>query len=125
MPWEPEPAPPEDKPVSGAKPPPKQYKETSSSGGLMTCPVCSSKLDNSDMVKTQAFPPLTPDDNNRLMHIFGCYYCMDGRRDRWCPVCGKALSLKDFLIARMFERSLRRSHVHVLGCTLCRPLKTM
>jgi len=123
--------PPVDKPASGGAPgpavktPPKPYKGTSSSGGLMICPVCSSQMDSSDMVKTKAFPPMTPYDKHRNMHILGCYYCMDGRRDRFCPVCRKALSVDDYLIARMFDRTNGHSHVHVLGCTQCRPLKTM
>jgi len=112
-------------PGSGAKPPMKKYKGTEDSGGLMICPLCLFKMENTEMIKTTAFPPMTPDAKDRLMHIHGCVYCMDGKRERICPVCGKALSVKDFLVARIFDRSIRRSHVHVLGCTLCRPLKTM
>jgi hypothetical protein len=111
------------KPDSGAKPP--KYKGTSDSGGLMICPLCLFKMDNSEMIKTTAFPPMTPDSKDRLMHIHGCVYCMDGKRERICPVCGKSIGVNDFLVARIFDRSIRRSHVHVLGCTQCRPLKTM
>jgi hypothetical protein len=102
-----------------------KYKGTENSGGLMICPICLFKMESGEMVKTKAFPPLTPDSKDRLMHIQGCVYCMDGKRERICPVCGKTISVKDFLIARIFDRSIRRSHVHVLGCTQCRPLKTM
>jgi len=109
---------------NGAKPPVKSNKKENS-GGLMICPVCSSQMDRSDMVKTIAFPPITPNSKERLMHILGCYYCMDGRRERLCPVCGKTIGLDDFLIARVFARTNGHSHVHVVGCTLCRPLKTM
>jgi hypothetical protein len=112
-------------PASGAKPPLKKYKGTEDSGGLMICPLCLFRMDNSEMIKTTAFPPMTPDSKDRLMHIHGCVYCKDGKRERICPVCGKAISVKDFLVARIFDRSVRRSHVHVLGCTQCRPLKTM
>jgi hypothetical protein len=112
-------------PVSGAKPPMKKYKGTEDSGGLMICPLCLFKMESSEMIKTTAFPPATPDSKDRLMHIHGCVYCMDGKRERICPVCGKPLGVKDFLVARIFDRSVRRSHVHVLGCTICRPLKTM
>ena len=112
-------------PDSGAKPPMKKYKGTEDSGGLMICPLCLFKMDNSEMIKTTAFPPMTPDAKDRLMHIHGCVYCIDGKRERICPVCGKAIGVKDFLVARIFDRSIRRSHVHVLGCTQCRPLKTM
>jgi hypothetical protein len=112
-------------PDSGAKPPLKKYKGSENSGGLMICPICLFRMENSEMIKTTAFPPLTPDGKDRLMHIHGCVYCMDGKRERICPVCGKTISVNDFLVARIFDRSIRRSHVHVLGCTQCRPLKTM
>jgi hypothetical protein len=110
---------------SGAKAPLKKYKGTEDSGGLMICPICLFKMDNSEMIKTTAFPPMSKDSKDRLMHIHGCVYCMGGKRERICPVCGKTISIKDFLVARIFDRSVRRSHVHVLGCTQCRPLKTM
>jgi hypothetical protein len=100
------------------------YKGTSSSGGLMICPICLFRMENGDMIKTRAFPPM-PGEKDRLMHIHGCVYCMDGKRERLCPVCGKKISVNDFLVARIFDRAQRRSHVHVLGCTQCRPLKTM
>jgi len=112
-------------PGSEAKPPLKKYKGKEDSGGLMTCPLCLFKMDSTEMIKTTAFPPLTKDSKDRLMHIHGCVYCMGGKRERICPVCGKIISVKDFLVARIFDRSIRRSHVHVLGCTQCRPLKTM
>jgi hypothetical protein len=116
---------PDNTPNSGATPQPKPlYKGTESSGGLMICPLCLFRMDNSEMIKTRAFPPM-PGEKDRLMHIHGCVYCLDGKRERLCPVCGKTLSVSDFLVARIFDRSMRRSHVHVLGCTQCRPLKTM
>ena len=110
---------------SDANPPMKKYKGTEDSGGLMICPLCLFKMENSEMIKTTAFPPMIKGAKNRLMHIHGCVYCIDGKRERICPVCGKAIGVKDFLVARIFDRSIRRSHVHVLGCTQCRPLKTM
>jgi hypothetical protein len=114
---------------SGAAPsdtpkPKPLYKGTASSDGLMICPICLFRMDNGEMIKSRAFPPMSG-EKDRLMHIHGCVYCMDGKRERLCPVCGKTISVKDFLVARMFDRSHRRSHVHVLGCTQCRPLKTM
>jgi hypothetical protein len=110
---------------SGAKPRLNPYKGTANPGGLMICPICLFRMDNGEMIKTTAFPSMTAWDKDRLMHIHGCVYCMDGKRERLCPVCGKTLSLSDFLVARIFDRPHKRSHVHVLGCTQCRPLKTM
>jgi hypothetical protein len=122
--------PPDGTSSSGAAPVWKPNKSTASTGGassdgLMICPICLFRMDEGDRVKTTAFPYLTKYDKSRLMHIHGCVYCMDGKRERLCPVCGKTISVNDFLIARMFDRPGRRSHVHVLGCPQCRPLKTM
>jgi hypothetical protein len=60
-----------------------------------------------------------PDD--ALTHIFGCPYCYPANEEhpRYCPVCERKLGPDDYVIARMFTRA-PRSHVHVLGCTLCR-----
>ncbi|MDR2020767.1 MAG: DUF3185 family protein [Treponema sp.] len=86
-------------------------------GAPRTCPVCSARLERGERVKSSAFPAMGKAD--RLMHITGCPYCLEGERPRTCPVCGTSLKPKEFLIARMFEKP-GRSHVHVLGCSRCR-----
>ncbi|MDR3166847.1 MAG: hypothetical protein LBT93_02800 [Treponema sp.] len=86
-------------------------------GSPQTCPVCSARLEKGESVKSTAFPSFTGKD--RMMYIRGCLYCLDGGRDRCCPVCGTLLHHDEILIARMFERP-GRSHVHVLGCSRCR-----
>lgn len=88
-------------------------------GAPRTCPVCSARLLNGERVKSSAFPSLGGTD--RIMHIFGCPYCttLNFPRERSCPVCGKRLPLNAHLIARLFEKP-GRSHVHVLGCSICR-----
>jgi hypothetical protein len=90
-----------------------------SPGDPQVCPVCSARLDRGYLVKSLAFPSLTG-GKDRLMHIRGCIYCMNGSRPRVCPVCGACLGEGDILVARMFERPHRRSHVHVLGCSRCK-----
>jgi hypothetical protein len=90
-------------------------------GAPRTCPVCSIKLLNGERVKSSAYPAMGKTD--RLMNIFGCPYCLEGQRRRVCPVCGKTLTPEEFLIARLFDKP-GRSHVHVLGCTLCRGVKS-
>ncbi|MCL1814688.1 MAG: hypothetical protein FWG27_02545 [Treponema sp.] len=82
-----------------------------------TCPVCSAKLERGERVKSAAFPSMGGAD--RLMHISGCVYCLQGDRRRVCPVCGAVLREGEFLVARLFEKP-GRSHVHVLGCTVCK-----
>ena len=95
---------------------------TSFPGEPQTCPVCSAKLYEGELVKSLAFPSLNG-GKDRFMHIRGCVYCLRGNRDRVCPVCGLVLKDSEILISRLFERPGRRSHVHVLGCTRCKGLR--
>ena len=97
---------------------PKPSSERSP-GDPQTCPVCSAKLDNTDLVSSLAFPSLNG-GKDRFMHIKGCMYCLVGDRQRVCPVCLVYLQGDDILISRLFERLGRKPHVHVLGCTSCR-----
>ena len=88
-------------------------------GDPQTCPVCSAKLEDGELVKSSAFPSMNG-GKDRFMHIKGCIYCLHGDRDRVCPVCGRVLRDNEILICRLFERFGRRSHVHVLGCSRCK-----
>ena len=92
-------------------------------GDPQTCPVCSAKLEEGELVSSLAFPSLNG-GKDRFMHIRGCIYCLHGDRDRVCPVCGKVLKEDEILISRLFERPGRRSHVHVLGCTRCKGFRS-
>ena len=84
-----------------------------------TCPVCSAKLSKSELVSSEAFPSANG-AKDRLMHIRGCVYCLNGERERVCPVCGTVLASNEILIARLFERVGRRTHIHVIGCSRCK-----
>ncbi|MDR0602590.1 MAG: hypothetical protein LBG42_09450 [Treponema sp.] len=96
----------------------KRPKGEALPGSPQTCPVCSARLDDGELVKSSAFPSFNGKD--RLMHLRGCVYCLEGGRPRICPVCGARLKNDEILIARIFERPRRRSHVHVLGCSRCK-----
>lgn len=102
------------------KPIHKKFAPTSEGkpGDPRTCPVCSARLMNGERVRSSAFPTINGSD--RLMHIYGCIYCLSGERKRICPVCGRILSTEDVLVARLFDKP-QRSHVHVLGCSKCKP----
>ena len=100
----------------------KQKQE--SSNDFQACPICSSKLKKGDLVKTLAFPSITG-GKDRLMHVRGCAYCINGGLERHCPVCGAFLGLEDILVARIFERPNRRAHVHITGCNKCRRVGTI
>jgi hypothetical protein len=86
-------------------------------GDARVCPVCAAKLMPGERVQSSAFPGLP--GQGRMMHIFGCVYCLNGGRERKCPVCGDVIDVEEILVARMFEQP-GRSHVHVLGCSHCR-----
>ena len=101
------------------KPQPLKPKGEGIPGAPQTCPVCSAKLDDGELISSSAFPSLNG-GKDRFMHIRGCLYCLRGERERVCPVCGAILELSDILISRLYERPGRRSHVHVIGCTKCK-----
>ena len=92
---------------------------TAAPGDPQVCPICSSRLNRGDLVKTLAFPSITG-GRDRLIHIRGCVYCLEGNMRRSCPVCGSYLRDDEILVGRMFQRSHRRSHVHILGCSRCK-----
>jgi len=87
-------------------------------GDPQVCPICSIKLTKGDLVKSFAFPSAGGKD--RLMYIRGCFSCLENNIPRRCPICKKSMGLDDYLISRMFERSNRKNHVHILGCNHCR-----
>jgi len=83
------------------------------------CPVCTTVLDIGEQLKSALFPG----EGDRVCHIFGCPHChpyMEQGIRRICPVCKKPVSADGYLVARLFERSNRTKHVHILGCTTCR-----
>ena len=88
-------------------------------GDPQTCPVCSAKLKEGQLVRSAAFPA-AKGSSDRLMHIRGCTHCITGKRDRVCPVCQTSLALEEHLISRLFERAIKRSHVHIIGCSRCK-----
>ena len=98
----------------------KNRPQRGSPGDPQVCPVCSTILHKDYLVKTHVFPSLNG-GKDRFMHIKGCIFCIDGDIPRLCPVCGEHLKPGDILLARMFERP-RRNHVHVIGCSICKPV---
>jgi hypothetical protein len=89
-------------------------------GNPKVCPVCSITLLKGELIRTVAFPPASADSIDRIMHIKGCDSCLENGLHRKCPICKAILTVDDFLVARKFERPFKKSHVHVLGCNLCR-----
>ncbi|MDR2047968.1 MAG: hypothetical protein LBP69_00790 [Treponema sp.] len=97
----------------------RKPKEEGFPGAPRTCPVCCAKLENGERVKSAAFPSFNGAE--RLMHISGCVYCIEGDRRRICPVCNAVLRSDEYLVARFYEKKKpQRAHVHVLGCSRCK-----
>ena len=99
----------------------KKEKLKEKPGDPQICPLCSMKMLNGENLKTTAFPAKQK-STDRLIHIKGCSGCLERNLPRMCPVCRTKLSVEDFLVARMFERSFQKNHVHVLGCNKCRKI---
>jgi hypothetical protein len=97
----------------------KKPRRSGKPGDSHVCPVCSTVLSSGQLVSSHAFPSLNG-GKDRIMHIRGCYYCLEENVPRYCPVCGRSLQTNEFLVARMFKRTFFRHHVHVLGCSRCR-----
>jgi hypothetical protein len=97
----------------------KKKNSKTANGKAQICPLCSYKVLKGEQVKTVVFPP-KPGSKDCIMHIKGCYSCLEDDKPRKCPVCKTALSREDFLVARMFVRSFQKNHIHVLGCNKCR-----
>jgi hypothetical protein len=88
-------------------------------GRSRACPVCSAKLEKGERVKSAVFPSFSGEE--RLMHISGCIYCIEGGRRRTCPVCDAVLRDDEYLVAKLYEKKKpQRAHVHILGCSRCR-----
>jgi len=98
----------------------KQKKFKGNPGEAKVCPVCTMLMLKGDLLKTVVFPPKRPEDLDRIMHIKGCFSCLNNNVPRRCPICKAKLTVKDFLVARMFKRKTGKDHVHVLGCNRCR-----
>jgi len=88
------------------------------------CPMCGKKLNRGERVHSVIYSQ----GEDKLMNIFGCPWCYgshpagsrEPRRERHCPSCGVTLKEGSFAVARVFERPGRKTHIHVLGCPVCR-----
>ncbi len=83
------------------------------------CPVCGSLIRDGDRVKTMAYSL----GKEKLILVRGCPSCYPPGRGikRICPVCKNELKVKDYLIGKMWEKEENRLHLHILGCSICKP----
>ncbi len=110
------------------KAPPGSVGDIKEKGETETpCPLCQKFLHRGERVHSQVYSR----GEDRLMNIYGCPWCYKDHpagahtplRERRCPSCGTLLKEGSFAVARVFERPGRKTHVHVLGCPVCRNRK--
>lgn len=84
------------------------------------CPLCSSNLYVGENLISKVYRPMNVPD--QLMIVMGCPHCYpkcEPGVKRICPVCHKAVGVDQSLTARLFNKSLGKKHVHVIGCSNC------
>jgi len=89
------------------------------------CPLCEKMLPRGVKVRSLLFPGKEFD----LMRIHGCPYCWadydkkNPRKDlrrRLCPYCGNEVPKDGYVMARVYRKPHRKTHVTVYGCTGCK-----
>lgn len=95
------------------------------SGGS-DCPLCGEHLPRGTRVHSVLFPGKEFD----LMRIYGCRHCWSGHasaspshriHSRRCPYCGEEIPENGYVMAQVYRKPYRKTHVHVYGCTVCKP----
>lgn len=84
------------------------------------CPVCSSSLFIGENLISKVYRPMKVPD--QLMTIQGCPHCFprcEPGVKRLCPVCHKEVEQTEYLTARLFNKSVGKKHVHIIGCSNC------
>lgn len=84
------------------------------------CPVCNSSLYVGENLISKVFRPMKVPD--QLMVISGCPHCFprcEPGVKRTCPVCHKEVGPDENLTARLFNKSVGKKHVHIIGCSKC------
>ena len=84
------------------------------------CPVCDSELYKGENLVSKVYRPMKVSD--QLMTVNGCPHCYPKcppALKRMCPVCHKELRIDEALTARLFNKTVGKKHVHILGCSHC------
>ena len=98
----------------------QEKKEREKNMMPVKCPVCSSQLFVGEQLISKVYRPMKVPD--QLMTISGCPHCYPGCEPgvkRICPVCHKSLRADQNLTARLFNKSVGKKHVHIIGCSNC------
>ena len=100
----------------------KKQKSAKNSKNLqpVKCPLCDTSLFVGENLISKVYRPMNVPD--QLMIIMGCPHCFpktEPSLKRICPVCHKEVAQNQSLTARLFNKSLGKKHVHVVGCSNC------
>lgn len=100
----------------------KNHKKIQNSRSLqpVKCPLCDTSLFVGENLISKVYRPMNVPD--QLMVIMGCPHCFPKKESglkRICPVCHKEVAQNQSLTARLFNKSLGKKHVHVVGCSNC------
>lgn len=84
------------------------------------CPLCNSELFVGENLISKVYRPMNVPD--QLMIILGCPHCYpksEPNLTRTCPVCHEKVAQNQSLTARLFNKSIGKKHVHIIGCSNC------
>lgn len=106
--------------VGSTKYPSRTSDPISGSLGL-PCPLCGTHLAKGQRVHSVQYESKLPEKD---MEIWGCPHCYTTSKAlRRCPVCHDPVPQGEAIMARVFQRPGKRTHVHVLGCSSCRKVR--
>ncbi|MCR4734497.1 MAG: hypothetical protein K5829_05790 [Treponema sp.] len=95
-------------------------QKTSKALQPVKCPLCGSSLYVGENLISKVYRPMNVPD--QLMIIIGCPHCYpvcEAGVKRICPVCKKSVGPDQSLTARLFNKTVGKKHVHVIGCSNC------
>lgn len=85
----------------------------------LPCILCGSPLAGGERIHSTVFRG----ERDSIVHVFGCPHCYGDMATevRICPICKRYLPEGGYLMGRMWDRKQGKRHLHVSGCTLCKP----
>lgn len=100
----------------------QKTKKHAAGSGNVKCPVCGIMLAPGENLVSKVFVT-NGQVNDQICYIYGCPHCFprcEPGVKRTCPVCGKDVEQKQYLLARRFNKTKSGTpHVIVNGCGNC------
>jgi hypothetical protein len=85
----------------------------------LPCILCGSPLAGGERIHSTVFKG----EGDSIVHVYGCLHCYGelATEGRICPICKGYLPEGGYLMGRMWDKRQGKRHLHVSGCTLCKP----